>query len=727
MGPSKFWPPLLSLRTAPPPRPFSICQFCWVRPFANHLRLFEAPVREQWLNDKGVIEVDGGYSYTTSWPELESRALAGCTWCNMLLSLREASSPSTQHSARQSRRVKITIGRHDGMGDVCTPPSTQDFVIFLDNVRAIWGHVYAAADNPAASFIVARPRILDVGSSRTLQLARTCLDDCMHGHPRCILLHSSSNTRLPTRLIDCADADRPRLLSTIGQRGIYVALSYVWGEDQPHSTTTANISDYESGIDGAVLPQTIRDAIYVTHALGMRYLWADTLCIIQDSAEDKSRELGYMHEIYRYAHLTIVAASARKVSDGFLEPRRPASDTTEDGITLPELTLPFPVSLPPSRAASKRTNASHTSPPRQPVGEVHISPIYMSAYGWVHLKPDSLSAEPISARAWCMQEFQMSPRVLFFGTETLRFRCLSSTRNVGDSFLRGPLLAREQHVLPDMLFLRDPPQLALPSDPDADSTEWARLHGKWGPLVQDYTRRTVSYPSDKLVACSAMAAAFQRVLRADYLAGLWRPTLLMDLLWHRAREGARCLPRPRCWYRAPSWSWAAIDGPVDANMSTVESLLAVVVQCEVVLKDATLRFGEVKGGFLVLHAALIPCTRGPPVDEAEEGAGRYRLHLHSAADGDAQPRDMDSLSKFAGEVRFDSEDDIEVATMSAIPIRLDDEYIDGLVVVAVPDKLASRSWLMPYRRVGYFRIYEEKLYNLGWKIAKLPLVDFELI
>ncbi len=55
----------------------------------------------------------------------------------------------------------------------------------------------------------------------------------------------------------------------------------------------------------------------------------------------------------------------------------------------------------------------------------------------------------------------------------------------------------------------------------------------WIDIVEDYSLRMASDESDKLVACAAIAEQFHRVLRCDYLAGLWRShTLLIHLLWH---------------------------------------------------------------------------------------------------------------------------------------------------------------------------------------------------
>ncbi|KAG1804418.1 heterokaryon incompatibility protein-domain-containing protein [Suillus subaureus] len=110
-------------------------------------------------------------------------------------------------------------------------------------------------------------------------------------------------------------------------QGFYAALSYVWGEPQPHSVCTTKLSTYLESIDILLLPKTIRDAIFCTYSLNLRYLWVDTLCILQDLNEDKQREIPQMCDIYRCAYVTIIAASSHKVSEGFLHNRKKPVET----------------------------------------------------------------------------------------------------------------------------------------------------------------------------------------------------------------------------------------------------------------------------------------------------------------------------------------------------------------------------------------------------------------
>jgi hypothetical protein len=94
----------------------------------------------------------------------------------------------------------------------------------------------------------------------------------------------------------------------------YTALSYVWGRVETLLCKKANLVDLEvaGSLDTApfssTLATTISDAMTLTKSMGLRYLWADMLCIVQDDPSDKMVQLPNMANIYGDAHFTIVAA-----------------------------------------------------------------------------------------------------------------------------------------------------------------------------------------------------------------------------------------------------------------------------------------------------------------------------------------------------------------------------------------------------------------------------------
>ena len=117
----------------------------------------------------------------------------------------------------------------------------------------------------------------------------------------------------------------------------------------------------------------------------------------------------------------------------------------------------------------------------------------------------------------------------------------------------------------------------------------------------------VSYAEDKLVACAGVAELFARALglQAEYLAGLWRDSLLFDLCWYRDPDTNTCSMRDP---HAPSWSWASQGNAVRFNccLLSIEghTLLSEVVECATTPEDPILPFGRVTAGHLLLRTPL---------------------------------------------------------------------------------------------------------------------------
>ena len=566
-------------------------------------------------------------------------------------------------------------------------------------------------DDPAAAWIEGRTRNPYIGRPNVLATAKAYIEDCVNNHERCRSLED--RIPLPTRLIDCSDPLCPRIIETkdLDTCDPYIALSYVWGEAQPHRTTTDNLPSYMKSMDIALLPQTIRDTIRITHTLGVRYLWIDSLCIIQDSREDKHRELTKMRDVYLHALLTIDAGNANRVSQDFLHDGQPLS---ESGIPL-------------------------LCPPRAEGGSPQVGSFYILRHGPEHYDPDPdicphqdehrlSDYGHTGKRAWCLQEALMSRRHLLFTEQTLQFRCRSATRNIGgfrddaDSYLHQWTVTSS---MPDII-LR--PTLSL----SPGSEEWVTIHQAWHNVVEEYVARSLTYPSDTLVACAGLAEVFGRALGSDYLAGLWRDSLLHDLLWfiRPKRDGPNTSSRE---YRAPSWSWAAIEssgssladgfsygGVFSGDGESVSEELVDVVECAVTLEDPKLPFGAVTAGYLVLRATLL----GPYV-MCIDLFGRIVPMPANDADpnGDvdsswqARRPDMEQLGRIYRtflDSRYDDDDEV-VENMWLLPLVLQDQgdgypKVQCLVVVPVPGEpnaptsTALEGYTRVYRRIGYCSI-----------------------
>jgi hypothetical protein len=172
----------------------------------------------------------------------------------------------------------------------------------------------------------------EAGNATHFGVLQHWLNDCDNHHTCRPLEYApgfalGSKTRLPTRLIDVSfeacDDSKVRLWETLPEDdGEWVALSHRWG-DHHFSTTPENLQEHLNGIKLSTLPATFRDAVAVTRALGRRYLWIDSLCVIQGPNGDFRSEVKRMEEVYSGAYCVVAASCAADHYSGFLKARKP--------------------------------------------------------------------------------------------------------------------------------------------------------------------------------------------------------------------------------------------------------------------------------------------------------------------------------------------------------------------------------------------------------------------
>lgn len=250
----------------------------------------------------------------------------------------------------------------------------------------------------------------------------------------------------------------------------HAALSYCWGGRQEGATTNSNVEERCKGFTLDSLPQTLQDAIKVTTALDLTFIWIYLLCIIQDNIADKRTEITRMGYIFYNVCVTIIAETSKSVSEGFLSPRVTPS---------PPIFKNFPFWYPNRR-----------------VGSLMCRELQYYRH-W---------DQPLNKRGWALQERFLSPRQLIFSARQLRWHCEEQDYCDGG--------------LPDIH-----PDTELPSVPDLES-----LHTKsskdfmqfWDALLNDYTRRQLSDPTDKLFAISGIAEYIGEILGFSYITGLWK-------------------------------------------------------------------------------------------------------------------------------------------------------------------------------------------------------------
>ncbi|KAH6868862.1 heterokaryon incompatibility protein-domain-containing protein [Alternaria rosae] len=389
--------------------------------------------------------------------------------------------------------------------------------------------MFTLAGSPAFIDIETRPLNLNPGSEEQIRQIRHRFRRCRQEHKKCMELCKTQRQELPARLIEVGALDSKdiRVLETRSiDQVAYAILSYCWGGDQESKTIDARLERRRNGFPLDELPQTIKDAVFLTRKLRLKYLWVDAICIVQDNKKDIDKEIRKMDQIYRGALITFAAARATEVSEGFLGHREP----THCYGTVCQIQY------------------------RQSSGDPAIVRSSL-----VSAKPLHITYEdPIDLRAWTFQEHYQSLRTVRFGSKQTVWECPAS-RWVDGGINYTYEASSDRRFSGKIVDSPYPFRL----DDASHKHDLDSALGDWQSKVEEYSGRKLKNPEDRLPAFAAIAKAFGAFLGLkpdQYLAGLWLFDLSMQLRWRR----------PDCelekeWASAgsgPSWSWASLTGPV---------------------------------------------------------------------------------------------------------------------------------------------------------------------
>ncbi|SJL09370.1 uncharacterized protein ARMOST_12748 [Armillaria ostoyae] len=553
----------------------------------------------------------------------------------------------------------------------------------LNTEESLFG-IHTAHNDPAARFIDHRPVLLDVDSPLAYSLIKERIDDCLL-HECC---HQSQNVCLPIRVIDCKDPDYPCLFISNNIEADYAVLSYVWGcKSQPHCTTTQNLESYINGIPLANIPKTIIDAIIVTQKLGLRYLWVDALCILQDSKDDKAQEIKKIRYIFRDAYVAIIAACADSVNDGFLHVR---SEKTKPWGLGEIISLPFLC-------------------PDGGIGTIQVQ------------KEDNAPLPPTSTRAWCLEERMLPQRKLIYAPHTLLYECHTKLVDIKGSI--DSVWLEWTSNLPNPISV---PDQALSNSNSSVNDEMRNI---WESILEMYTTRKVTKPRDRLIAFSGIVEHFQEVWPdSKYIAGLWSHQLPESLLWCSCSPFK---PRPQS-YCAPSWSWASIDSGVE-DFSRPQSRYGIVhledidedtddeyAVCTVQFCDAeTNTYGEITNGYLILDTILWQAVWDPVQEVLIDVASVRTYHstkISPLVSEKGVKHEMGTVSCDAAEPISQEIGEVYLAIVTASSGGL-----DGLVLVPATNKITNTqedAYTDSFRRVGVFALRLDVDVDDTWQNSK---------
>lgn len=247
---------------------------------------------------------------------LETEAESGCPMCLLFLN-----ALSTKERENMRQHWQLSNGQEPSSEFYTAYSIHHQHVFMYHNVphsEAISHQFLLSAKTSSLPSTATTVLTLNepMSSTSSLTAAKEWLSTCLEQHGLCSAMHQF----VPARLIDIGDSQlvQPRLCDDVQtNKGIkYMTLSHCWGDDMPMKLLRENLEKMKSGIILSQLSKTFQDAIRVTRSLGVRYLWIDALCIIQDSEDDWQQESARMNQTYSASFCNIAATAAPDGSKG---------------------------------------------------------------------------------------------------------------------------------------------------------------------------------------------------------------------------------------------------------------------------------------------------------------------------------------------------------------------------------------------------------------------------
>ncbi|SPO00331.1 uncharacterized protein DNG_03176 [Cephalotrichum gorgonifer] len=391
-----------------------------------------------------------------------------------------------------------------------------------------------------------------IGQARTIaphseitevtDLLRIWLKDCYTRHSHCKPTGSAPFT--PTRLIHLQDRHQV-YLATRPEPGVsYTALSHRWANaNLIPRTTSRNITSLRETIEWTSLSKTFRDAMEVSYDLGIKYIWIDSLCIIQDDKKDWEIEAAKMAPVYENAVFVLSAASAKDGSEGLFGPRKPveilaSSDTPTSSTVRVESQ---------SRTITRDRGYGTDGSTRYLVRDTARHDQWDRLKIWAE-KPSDFN--PLLSRAWAFQERLLASRIVHFGDHELVWECHDGQR-CECTHLDGagslPILERDSH---DVRRSFSRVTRAAQQHPELNPFHI------WMRVVELYNVRALTFETDRLPALAGAAAKLSALVGGSYDSGLLINDFPQCLLWSVPEPGVRHDP-----FYAPTWSWASVVMP----------------------------------------------------------------------------------------------------------------------------------------------------------------------
>lgn len=383
----------------------------------------------------------------------------------------------------------------------------------------------------------------------------------------------STSVPLPKRVIEISrdPAVDSRIVSSEKQSGSYIILSHQCPEEaKALALQELEESSLPSPLDVTTCSKAVSDAIDLARRLGYQYLWTRELCI---TASELSNPSSFLN-IYGQAALMLVASAGEEANHGLFHDRK----------------ILYSPAMGPHKDRCFRPRGLR----------------------WV----SSIAESPLAMRGWNILERMLAPRIVHFTKKQLVWECASgyqfeAAKLVGDqdcgpeynAFNKSDMQRYVQRTLQQR-----PLNIEIGRS-EASKESVARLK-TWTQNVNALSWGKFEDPSDKLPAIGRIARVMDDGTLGDYLAGIWSNHIVSGLSW--GRMFSLLSPAPE--FRAPTWSWASVDGPVaidqvqtdDTPVPWEQRYQPELVSHHIVLADPSNPYGRVlEGSHIILDAACI--------------------------------------------------------------------------------------------------------------------------
>ncbi|KAK5119484.1 hypothetical protein LTR85_007584 [Meristemomyces frigidus] len=504
-----------------------------------------------------------------AWQDIQ-RKRASCPLCACIVSAVQ-NGPAFLYG-RVSHDTELAIfssptgARHCGASETEPPQRTFRLQILTEDSTAAGDLLLDGNDahcidrTPLFNGRVARPDSVD------FDLVRSWIEECHQQHTECGSIQplEASGIALPqeSMLID-VEQDRP-VNAEASHR--YAALSYVWGDSMHFLLKREAVVELQapSSLSKLPIPMTVRDAMTVTKTIGLRYLWVDALCIVQDDDAIETKVVAYMHHVYGGAVVTMVAAEGAHADAG----------------------------LPGVRSGTRhlQQTVAQVAGLRLMPRLCHLDPIlYLSKY---------------KRRGWTLQEACLSGRLLYVTAKGVTFHCSRGVHTEEMAFedeLCGKpachdhttYLSLNQHSMwrdyvnqsnrevvqghvctcgrnnrarflsYQLPIVTEPPttvHVGLFPKACGDCFAFRRATEMefytYAELVRTHTRRHVSYETDRIPAFAGIAGLLGGRFASNFIYDMPEKHLDFAMLWRPLRNSLTPCRRAGL-AGIPSWGWAS--------------------------------------------------------------------------------------------------------------------------------------------------------------------------